>query len=86
MFENKLTHNGIHYSRYIASWIKAGGDLHFSKYSNFAKWLKELQWLTDDEIRDICNLADNGKMELEESVTLWLMMKAMDEDEKEENK
>ena len=72
MFENKLTHNGIHYTRYIMSWIRSGGDLNLCKSSNFAKWLKESQQLTDEEIRDICEIATNGKMELEDSVKLWL--------------
>ena len=66
MFENKLTHNGIHYSRYIASWINADGDLHFNQYrSRFANWLRATQALTDKEVQEICELAENGKLELE---------------------
>lgn len=66
MFENKITHNGIHYSRYISSWINADGDLHFNQYrSLFANWLRATQALTNKEVSEICELAENGKLELE---------------------
>ena len=65
MFENMLTHNGIRFSRYIASWKRMGGKI----YGNglFEKWLKEKEQLTDEEIRQICILATNGKLELQNS-------------------
>ena len=28
MFENKKTHNGIHYMRYINSWSNVGGNFY----------------------------------------------------------
>ncbi len=64
-FENKLTHNGIHYSRYIASWLKVGGQIHYRGL--FQKWLKEREQLTDEEIYEITEMARNGKLELQES-------------------
>lgn len=71
MFENKLTHNGIHYSRYIASWQKSGTGY----YSDlFKDWLYS-EGLTDDEVHDIYEMATNGKMELEMSVSRFLQQK-----------
>ena len=38
MFENKIINNYAHASRFIASWIRAGGDLRTGKdLSNFRK-------------------------------------------------
>ena len=82
MFENKLTHNGIHYSRYIASWKREGGKI-FGK-GLFERWLKETQELTDEEIREIMLLATNGKFELESSAREF--MKENDEANREERK
>ena len=65
MFENMLTHNGIHFSRYIVSWKRMGGKIYGGGL--FEKWLKEKEQLTDEEIRSIVILATNGKMELESS-------------------
>lgn len=69
MFENKLseTHE-IHYSRYIASWINEGGHT-FGKF--FIEWLKSIG-LTETEIRDIRNLATDGKLELEASAKKYV--------------
>ena len=69
MLENKKTHNGIHYSRYIASWYGVGGKYYGDK---FAEWLKTTQELTDDEIREIRELATCGKLELEYSAGQFL--------------
>ena len=73
MFENKLSHNGIHYSRYIASWIIAGGS-KLAAYINqdFESWLRDSQKLTESEIQDIREIYTNGKMELESSAKLWI--------------
>jgi hypothetical protein len=67
MFENKII-DGVHATRYIASWAKMGGDFgHKSKGRfDFYDWLKSLN-LTDDEVDYIYNLATNGRMELEYS-------------------
>lgn len=64
MFENKLI-NGIHASRYIASWVRAGGELYYGEdISNFYKWLLSMD-ITEDEAKHIKRLAENGKLELE---------------------
>lgn len=63
MFENKYVPEiGAHYSRIIASWFKVGGTKYLS---DFRKWLKTLNQLTDDQRHDIEFMFDNGKLELE---------------------
>ena len=75
MFENKLTHNGIHYSRYIVSWINGGGKISTcGRNPLFREFLRDVENLTEDEIRDIIELATNGKMELERNVA-WFFSK-----------
>ena len=69
MFENKKTHNGIHYSRYIVSWHNSGG-LYYG--SSFVEWLRTTQELTDEEIHDIVEMATCGKLELETSAKMFL--------------
>lgn len=85
MFENKLVKN-IHKSRYVASWVNAGGAFgHYSKKTGrfisdggdeFQKWLGTLiidgEHLTDEEILDICTYATNGKFELQNSARDFL--------------
>ena len=74
MFENKISSQGIHYSRYCASWnkevkyaygrgtpIKVGMD----------EWLIEIG-LPKDEAREIVNFNINGKLELEESARMTI--------------
>lgn len=64
MFENKLI-NDVHASRYIASWLVAGGTLYYVEdVDNFCEWLLSLN-LTDDEVQYIRHLATNGRLELE---------------------
>lgn len=65
MFENKLI-KGIHATRFIMSWVREGGKLgHLGGgYSEFNEWLKSLG-LSDEEIKDIMEIAQNGKLELE---------------------
>ena len=69
MFNNLKTHNEIHYSRYIASWHNAGGRVYNSLFED---WLRSTQQLTDDEIRDIKEMATCGKLELEVSARSFL--------------
>lgn len=62
-FENRKTeYQGIHYTRYIASWNKKGGGFYYGE--QFAKWLKA-NGCTEKEIDDIRELATCGKLELE---------------------
>lgn len=64
MFENlKTKKQGIHYSRYIASWRNIGGT-HFDH--QFKAWLKS-EGCDENEVNDIYQLATNGKLELESS-------------------
>lgn len=66
-FENKIIKD-IHASRYIASWVNAGGtfDRKPGGRFDFRVWLESLG-LEDDEVRFIYNLAENGKLELQEN-------------------
>ena len=71
MFENKLI-NGIHASRYIASWRNAGGQLYYvEEVNHFYKWLLTLG-LTEDEAKYVRHLATNGKLELENSAEKFI--------------
>jgi hypothetical protein len=86
MFENKLAFGNVYYSRIIASWINEGGKInHYGRRANqgvddFEDWLRTLEWnnktLSDEEIRDIRELATNGKMEFEYSARTFLKDKA----------
>ena len=82
-FENKISSQGIYYSQYIASWVKSGGNfdkeiLAESGYIVDIVWLGEFRgWLRsiglpEEEVYEIAKLADNGKLELEESSKLFL--------------
>lgn len=74
MFENRII-EGIHISRFVASWVNKGGKLNFE----FKEWLKTLtineRKLTDEEIQDIYNFGTNGKLELEILATKFLKIK-----------
>lgn len=71
-FENKITKQGIHYSRYIASYtkeaIKAGRPVYRDE---LIEWLR-LVGVEPEESIEIANLAGNGKMELEFHASKWL--------------
>jgi len=68
-FENAKTEaQGVHYSRYIASWRNVGGD-YFG--NQFEKWLKENS-CTKNEIADIVVMATCGKMELEKTAKAYV--------------
>ena len=64
----------IHKSRYVASWINAGGTMEY--VDEFREWLSTLEidgeHLTPDEIDEIDWYARNGKMELEHSAEDFL--------------
>lgn len=70
MFENKLTHNGIRYSRYIASWKRMGGKIY--RGGLFERWLREKEQLNEEEISDILHMAECGKLELENSAKMFM--------------
>ena len=62
----------IHYSRYIASWYKAGGQFrHLTDTLNFKDWLRSMG-LSEDEVQTIANMAVCGKLELEESAKVFI--------------
>lgn len=67
MLENKkVAATGIHYSRYIASWINCGNQY------GFEDWLESMQEITADERRDIKEMWMNGKLELECNIREFL--------------
>lgn len=68
MLENKKTEAGIHYSRYIASWVNAGEN-YFG--CMFEDWLKS-EGCKENEIREIVEMAIGGKLELEKSAKSFI--------------
>lgn len=68
-YENKMSSQGIYYSRYIASWENSHGYGHSD--SLFKEWLESVG-LGEDEIEEVVFLRRNGKMELENSVNEFL--------------
>ena len=79
-WDNRFTHNGIHYSRYIASWIKAGNTRFGWVSSSFAAWLESVG-CDDQEIHDILMMANEGKLELELSAERFRKEHEDDEEE-----
>lgn len=73
MFENKKINGYTYATRYIMSWVRAGGiiGLHNEGVDEFRKWLKTLN-LKDEDVKYIINLATNGKLELEYSAKKFL--------------
>lgn len=72
MFENIMINGYIYATRFIASWIKAGGTFNkFGDFIKFENWLKSLE-LSKEDIRCIKFLATNGKLELEEDAKRFL--------------
>ena len=71
MFENRKTNQGIHFSRYIASWKNAKGP---DNRDLFRQWL-ETQNLKWDDILDILEMWSCGKMELEHDIEEFLSKK-----------
>jgi len=77
-FQNKIASNGVYYSRIIASWVSSerravvpGIKIELFR-GHFEDWLTELG-LPEEEIREIKYLAENGKMELEDSAYKFLV-------------
>ena len=79
-FENKrVTVNegtGEFYSRIIASWAKEYAP--YKIFDNtFKDWLISLG-LTDEDVENIYELADCGKMEIEHHADQWLQQQGID--------
>ena len=68
-FENVPIKGYIYASRFIASWVREGGELRHT--GDFREWLNSLG-LTEGEIDVIIFLAENGKLELEMSAKAYL--------------
>ena len=76
MFENKVVGDYTYATRYIASWLRAGGKLEYGRdIDYFRDWLLSLS-LSEDEVNHIVFLATNGKLELESSAKLWMQIVA----------
>lgn len=83
MFENKLF-EGIYYSMFVASWIKAGGyfkkiwanEEHTIRTTLFRQWLESLcingEPIPRKIINEICEFANNGKFELERNASRFI--------------
>ena len=71
MFKNNKV-NEIHKSRYIASWLRAGGHLYFvEEVNDFRDWLLSTG-MTEKEAAEIVEMATTGKLELENSAEVFL--------------
>lgn len=82
-FENKVSSHGIYYSQYIASWAKSGGNFNREALvesghivdivwtGEFRGWLRSIG-LPEEEVYEIAKLADDGKLELQESAKAYL--------------
>lgn len=77
MFENKEW-EGIHYSRFIASWMNVGGVIKRNG-DEFRSWLMQMtingKHMPEQVAWDIYNLAANGKLELESNARIYLKAK-----------
>lgn len=70
MFENKLDSKyKIHYTRWIMSWIREGGNC--KDLDGFISWLDTLN-LDDEDINNMSFMMSNGKMECETSAKKFL--------------
>jgi hypothetical protein len=72
MFKNNVVNGDTYETRYIVSWLKAGGELRYlNDIDNFRKWLLSLG-LKNNEIQHTVYLATTGKFELESSAKTFL--------------
>lgn len=79
MYENRQINGYTHATRYIASWLKVGGQLRTGEdYDDFKEWLKSLE-LDERDVNHIYYLAINGKMELEYEAKMFLAKKISNE-------
>lgn len=78
MYKNKEI-DGVLATRYIASWIIAGGQLHhYYDVCDFKKWLESLG-LSEDDVDHVLFLATTGKKELEDNVRTYMYDKSVNE-------
>ena len=76
MFTNKKINNYTYETRFIASWLKAGGQLTTGEdIDNFRNWLISLE-LEESEVAHIVYLATTGKLELEGNAKRFLNTQA----------
>jgi hypothetical protein len=72
MFENTQINNYTYATRYIASWLREGGQLRYGNdIDKFYKWLLSMG-LSKEDADHIKFLATNGKMELEYQARMFL--------------
>lgn len=73
MWENKQINGYTYATRFIASWVRMGGQLgfHGEGVDEFKEWLTSLN-LKEEDIAHIVFLATNGKMELESTAKKFL--------------
>ena len=77
MFENKAINGYVHATRFIASWIKVGGQLRTGKdIEDFKDWLKSIGKVSEDDIDRIVYLATNGRLELEDHAKRFLAIRS----------
>lgn len=71
-FENELSSKDVHYSIYIASFIKACSKMKITfSYGLFCDWLLSLD-LPEDEVMAIVEFAFDGPLELEDNARIYL--------------
>lgn len=72
-FENaKTEEHDVYYSRYIASWYRAGGRFdNLIDILDFKDWLRSIN-LTEKEVEALATIAACGKAELEQSARAYL--------------
>ena len=71
-FENFFVQDYAHASRFIASWLREGGNLRrHDDYKLFREWLVSIG-VTPENAKRISFLAENGKLELEEMAKRFL--------------
>lgn len=79
MFENRQINGYTYATRFIASWVREGGELRTGQdYDDFKEWLRSLG-LNEDDVNHIYFLASNGKMELEYRAKKFLADKKTNE-------
>ena len=71
-FENFIVQDYTYASRFIASWLREGGNLRSGgDYKLFREWLVSIG-VTPENAKRVSFLAENGKLELEEMAKRFL--------------